>query len=298
MIRKAVFKIASTGGRKRYTDAADVPNVRLAMLSTSNVALEEPVQAGNAVSGALQSRMITLQISDTRAHGVLAALPEGYSESREAIEHLRCEIDKFYGASGRAFMNRLIAEVALDEDALRRKLERRINRFLSEAKNQRVPWGSARALKAFALTFAAGSLARNWGILPKDWGNLRKAVLQVCSNPSRRQEARSPGSALDRVLTYYREHRNRIVRVADLKTPCDKKTFDSTAGFLRRTEGRKELLIPSTRFQRAFPDHARLMKALREMGLTRTEGGERPKLTIKTPKSVCATGRVYCVLLN
>ena len=297
-IRREVFKIAATGGGRRYTDAADVPNVRLAMLSTSNVALGELVQAGNAVSGALQSRMITLQISDTRAHGVLAALPEGYSDSREAIEHLRCEIDKFYGTAGRTFMKRLIAEVALDEGALRRKLERRINRFLSEAKNEGVPWGSARALKAFAITFAAGSLARNWGILPKNWGHLRKAILQVCSNPNRRQEARSPGLAFDQVLTYYREHRKRIVRAADLKTPCDTKTFKSTAGFLRLANGRKELLIPSTPFQRSFPDHARLMKALKEMGLTRTEGGERPKLTIETPKSICATGRVYCILLN
>jgi hypothetical protein len=59
-----------------------------------------------------------------------------------------------------------------------------------------------------------------------------------------------------------------------------------------------ELLIPAARFQREFLNHVAIMRELRGAGLAKTEGGERPKLTIKVPSAVCRTGRVYCVVIG
>ena len=41
-----------------------------------------------------------------------------------------------------------------------------------------------------------------------------------------------------------------------------------------------------------------MMKELRSAGLAKTEGGERPKLTIKAPRAVSEAGRLYCVVIN
>jgi hypothetical protein len=84
-----MFKSAATGSRKRYTDAAAAPNVRVALLSSSNVPLRQLVQARGAVGGALASRMITIQIPKDQPHGVLAFVPAGFASSRAAMEHLR-----------------------------------------------------------------------------------------------------------------------------------------------------------------------------------------------------------------
>jgi hypothetical protein len=51
-------------------------------------------------------------------------------------------------------------------------------------------------------------------------------------------------------------------------------------------------------FQREFPGHIAVMRELRGAGLAKTEGGERPKLTIKAPRAVCEAGRLYCVVIG
>jgi hypothetical protein len=61
---------------------------------------------------------------------------------------------------------------------------------------------------------------------------------------------------------------------------------------------RTELLVLAARFQQEFPDYIAMMQELRGAMLARTEGGVRPKLTIKAPSAICRTGRVYCVVIG
>jgi hypothetical protein len=82
-----------------------------------------------------------------------------------------------------------------------------------------------------------------------------------------------------------------------MATPYSMKKFQAAAGFVRPGKGCKEIFIPSERFQREFPDQASLVRDLRSQGYAVTETGTQPKLTIKTPKSICASGRVYCIRL-
>jgi hypothetical protein len=80
--------------------------------------------------------------------------------------------------------------------------------------------------------------------------------------------------------------------------PYSSAKFQACAGFLRRIAGCQEILIPSAQFQHAFPDHKAIMRELRMAGLARTEGGDKPKLTIKAPNGLCPGGRVYCIRLS
>ena len=84
-----------------------------------------------------------------------------------------------------------------------------------------------------------------------------------------------------------------------MKAPYSEQEFARTAGFLRPVAGGGiEILIPSGRFQREFSDHCQLMRSLKKAGKARTEGGKRPKLTIKAPSRVCCSGRVYCIRIR
>ena len=175
LILKAIFKLASTGPRRRYTDKSARANVRLATLSTSNVPLSELVTAHKAVMGALHSRMCTIRVPENSPHGVLLSVPQGFRNSQKAMEALRANLDVNYGVAGRAFVEHLVKAAADDEAALRARIQKLMDRFYKEVGIE----GSARIRKTFAITFAAGVLARKWGVLPKSWGLLLPALKHV-----------------------------------------------------------------------------------------------------------------------
>ncbi|GEO18063.1 DUF927 domain-containing protein [Microvirga aerophila] len=294
VVSKSVFKIASTGGRKRLTDAKPVPNLRLALLSTSNVPLRRLVKAKGAVLGALASRMITIRIGKDRPYGILDRVPDSFADARQAMQHLRAVINSQYGTAGQSFIARLVKERAADERALGRSIQKRMNRFLKEVEQIRSSHSSIRIENTLAVTYAAGRLARDWGILPRTWGSLLPVLLQIYRSLQKKPVA----SPLDRVRQYVETHREQLVKVESMAKPYTAPKFESTAGFLRCVSGGYELLVPTKLFQEEFPDHRLLMQALKKASLARTEGGNQTKLSIKVPKVICSTGRVYCIRLR
>jgi hypothetical protein len=298
VIKKAVFKLASTGSRKRYTDKSAGANVRLATLSTSNVPLSELVTAHNAVMGALHSRMCTIRVPKGNPHGVLTSVLKGFPNSRKAMEALRATLNVNYGSPGRAFVTELVEAAARDEAGLRSRIKKLMDRFQEEAGSA----GSARIRKTFAITFAAGIIARKWGVLPKSWGPLLPALLQVYEGASAgeaqgatQRPRKSAARAMRRVRRYARRYRNELVPVREVETAYRPTAFNRARGFIRRVDGFEELLIPSRRFQKFFRDPGDLAKTLRGVERIRTEGGKQPKLTIKAPRRICSSGRVYCI---
>ena len=290
VIGKGVFKLAARGGRKRYADKAPVPNVRHATLSSSNVPLAELVPGPDAVRAARQSRMITIQIPKDHAYGVLHSVPEGFANCGTAMDRLRSAVDQNYGRAGRAFIRQLVDAAAADEQALRRRIEK-LTRCLAKLREG----GAARDKNTLAVTFAAGMLARKWGGLPKAWGPLLRSILQVYRLQG---DARAAPSGLERIRDYRRVNRKNLVKISAMKAPYSERDFARTAGFLRPAAGGVEILIPSGRFQQEFPDYRELMRSLKKAGKARTEGGKRPKLTIKAPSRVCSSGRVYCIRIS
>jgi hypothetical protein len=298
MTRRAIFQTAAKGGRKRLTDTVAVPNFNVGLLSTSNIPMREVVHERGALGGALGSRMVTIQIPKENPFGVLAFLPEGIPSSRKAIEHLRRAIDENYGCAGRKFVAHLVRAAAKDRAGLCRRIERLTSRFLGQLDEDAIQGGKARVAKTFAIAYAAGMLARKWGILPKAWGPLLSAILQVYRSVTPPQAtAPSPIPAINKIRAYVERHKAKLVRMRNVQEPYSQKAFQTAAGFLRKTNSCEEILIPTEQFQRMFPDHALLMKELRDAWLAKTEGGKQAKLSVKAPKRLCPTGRVYCITL-
>ncbi len=289
-IEKAVFKNSTSGGRKRLTDPEAMPDdVRVATMSTSNIAMSDAIRATEHVQAALASRMATIPVPD---EGVLANVPKGFRSTAEAIEQLRALVNEHYGTAGRRFVQHLADFAARDEKGLRAEILRLYEKH--RMRSDRVSSGTpARRAKLFAMTFVAGTLARKWGCLPKKWRRLGPSIRAI-----EQSVGTAPGrahSAVERVREYSEENKNSLVEVSDIDAPIDVRLFNGMPGFLRRVAGRLQILIPSARFQAKFPDYQSLMAELRAANRAKTEEGKKPKLTIKTPKGICASGRVYCI---
>lgn len=299
LIRSATFRFASTGTRGRLAGPVMSSDVRMALLSTSNEALSQLVKASKTVVGAVSSRMVTINVS--KASGFLDTVPDHYEDASEAAAELRKDCARNYAHPGRIFAARLVEAAAEDEDKLRRQIAKGMAAFLEQLRHRRGTDGTSERVKTvFTMIFAAGTLARRWGLLPEEWGGLTKSLLNVFD----RMEGRSvttgdtASSALERVKKYAREHGAAIVRVKTMSGPVSFKKFSGSPGYLLRRDGKMAVLIPSDRFQLEFVDHKAMMQELRRLGLAKTEGGKKPKLTVKTPSAICAEGRVYWILLG
>lgn len=286
-VQRLVFKAAKTGSRKRFTDTSDAPNVRLALMSTSNTPLRKHLPP-SAVSNAMQTRMATIEIARDNPLGVFRAVPEGFASSRAAIDELRQAADKYYGTLAREFVRHLVNE---NPQAVSRQILTCIQRF-NRRLDRKFPKRSGRISDTFALTYAAGVLARRWRLLPKRFGSLGPTIMEVFEMTQDPETAKSP-YPFNVVQAFIDRNTKAIVLVDRMKAPLDRATFEKSACFVQNHHGRKEFLIPSVVFRREFPDYRALLKAFRLEGHTRSEIG---KLTIKTPTKICHEGRVYVIL--
>lgn len=292
LIQQAIFSMTSSGVRQRLGDPIGTPHAQLAVISTSNRPLRDLIVGLPDERAALHQRMITIPVASTRAHGIFDFVPTGYRGSAQAAEALRGRIDEQWGRAGSAFVRSMQNNVTDDEERFRAHLAQSL---AYHRENLSCVIAEARVQKCFALVAVAGRLARRWGILPKRWGSLVAAVRAVAREASSDVPMRQDPQAA--IGAYVEQHRADLIEVASLSHPLGQTEFESAVGFLRRMGGRQELLIPAARFQAAFPDHEAMMRSLRASGAAQTEGGRKPKLTIKTPRGICGTGRVYCIRL-
>lgn len=296
VVQKIAFKGATNGSRKRLTDTTAAPNVRVATLSTSNVPQRDLLKAPAAIVDAVASRILTVAIPKEHKLGIFRTVPGGFVSARAAAEHLRTAVDENYGVAGRAFVRQLVAAVSRDKEVLRSKIERLMGELNTAAREEAVVKGKARGEKTVALTYAAGRLAREWGVIPESWGPLLPATLAVYHAHAAAGDAPYAPPAIERVRAFRARNRGKFGRARQGGWPYTEADFLKMPGVLRRKGKQLQLLIPAERFRQEFPDHIDMMKQLRDEGRAQTEGGKQPKNTIKLPGRICrATPRVYCV---
>ena len=291
--RQAAFKVATTGSRRRLGDAVQGEHARLAMLSTTNTPLADLVDGGEGERNAVRSRRITFRIAPDAACGIFATLPSGFENSRAASEAMVEVADRCWGTAGRAFVARLVRALEEDEDGLRALIARALDRY---RRRDAIPTGSARAQKTFALVAVAASLARRWDIFHESWGTPMHLVQAVAHASSRAE--RPEAAPLVALRAYVERNRPALIEIDGLSRPLGRAEFAAAKGFLRQGRMGEELLVSAPQFQAAFPEHEAMMKSLRASGYAQTEGGHKPKLTIKAPRAICVEGRVYCIKLS
>ncbi|WP_157959722.1 DUF927 domain-containing protein [Devosia submarina] len=293
LLQIAVFALFSTEVKRRYTDNGSTDHLRHATLSTTNLPVRELVAARETIQDAIEQRMVTI-IPESK-FGVLDSLPRGFTNSRAVIEALRSASDADYGVAGREFVRRLQLWNSHPQNDLPASVRHRMKHYEAHARSQseRSP---PRITKTFAITFAAGSLAQKCGLVPgTSWellDTIRRVHETVATAP---KDVENDG--LDSIRNYAAANWSEMISFDDLAEAIPEREFEATPGFWRQTDGETELLIPSSRLQAAFPEYRAMMQSLRDSGHARTEGGKFPKLTTKSPRWLCPTGRVYCIRL-
>jgi hypothetical protein len=291
--QQVVFKLGTTGTKRRKGDSPVGEHAPLALLSTTNTSLAELLGASGDISRAAVSRMITIRLAPEAPNGIFDTVPAGSESARAASEALRQAVDQSWGGAGNAFADELVRELSLDENAFRADIDKEIVRWIRKTS---IKFQSARIEKAFALISVAARFARDWEIIPQSWGDPDEMILAVAEMASGSSQLENE-DPFRTIADYVKLNGSSLIEVTKLERPLSSREFETATGFLRRTTLGRELLVPSLRFQRKIPDHQNIMRALRKIGKARTEEGLKPKLTIKTPKTICADGRVYCILL-
>lgn len=293
LTQQAIFNLTSTGERQRFGGAPEKPHSQLAILSTSNRRLCDLVGGLQAERGAMAERLISIHLGESRSFGVFDRVPTGFKSSAQAAEALVAAANAQWGTAGPEFVVQLQKRATRDEVSFRKSLAILLARQVLLLKEMT---DAPRIQKSFALVAVAGQLARRWGILPDGWGSPARAVRAVAAEALSGLDPVKEAAAA--VQSYSDRHRSSLLKVADLKQPLDRLSFDAAAGFLREIEGKTELLVPARQFQKTFPNYRQIVRNLRNNGSARTEMGKQSKLTIKSPKPVCDTGRVYCFRLS
>ena len=290
-VQQTVFRMFGTGARSRVGDLGPPEHSRVAFLSTSNTPLSEMVSGNQLLKDAALSRIITVTIDPARPYGALDALPKGFKDSAEAMEGLRSAVDLNYGWPARAFLERLIKEIAEDEAAFKAKLKRDLASFRSDCRAKAS--SAVRAEKSFALIAVAGRLARKWGVIPKHWGSVSKACLRIQRTLVEVPPPRGK-SAQSRIQEYVSHNKDRIKKISSSDNPDLAITeYENAAGFLIGSGQDMEFIMSTKMYRTIFDGDEMLLRLLRELGLMKTEIGKDAKLSTKTPRKICASGRSY-----
>ena len=161
-----VFRLADGTTKGRYQDY-DQPKYRFVYLTSTNEPLEN-ILAGEriAVSDAASDRLLTLFIGQEREFGAFDFVPVGFSDSGALATSINHAVAKYYGQPIRHFLTRLVAAINEDTEALRSRIAHLIGTFREKVGVDPNSGSETRVADAFGLVYAAGVLAKDYGVLP------------------------------------------------------------------------------------------------------------------------------------
>ena len=115
---------------------------------------------------------------------------------------------KYYGVPIRAYLTKLTAARAAYPERLLRRTRYSVNRFVRATGIDMNDGPAHRVAKAFGLNYAAGELARRYGVLPSGWQEDILDCILTCyrAHVDASQSApsvTSPRSALDQIRTTF-----------------------------------------------------------------------------------------------
>lgn len=120
-------------------------------------------------------RLVDIPADAGKGLGIYEVLPDGISAAQFA-EQLKLSCCKFYGVPQQLFLENLTRDIADDCDALKERIESAMNEFMDEHKIDGSIGYEKRMATRFALAYAGGIFAVNYGILPFGKHDVMKGV--------------------------------------------------------------------------------------------------------------------------
>jgi hypothetical protein len=249
LILNAVYRLTSEEEKIRFTDVGPGGTWRLLFIGTSELTLDQlAVQAGQPVKPGQRVRFPDIVFNGGKGMGVFeelhsAATPQQFAEMLKdaALQH--------YGTPGIAFLKKLTKELGEDPDGLKTWLECRMEFYRKKAGISGWDGPQARVARRFALVYAAGCLAQEYGILP--WGrNDMAAAVHRCHKCVPSELYHPPLSGAEHVAEHIRANRTRFIDLETFAGAMTKKEVLEAPGLIyTRQNGQREYLFSSQQFR-------------------------------------------------
>lgn len=298
VVEEAIYFIAGGRTKGRANDASIRPaSFRTVAVTSDNFPLRRLLgNAGIEHDPSMLVRFIEIAIPSPA--GVLQE--EGLSRAARAerIAGVRQSSHKHFGHVGHRFLKRLVKSWNTDRDELQSSLYRRIQRQQDRLLSSDADNIETRVSKYFALAYATGKLAINYGALPISTAQLRDAVGLAYELHRSAVESSQHSDPIALVRSAIRERYASLV-LLDSSDISDN-TLRSAAGYRKQTSTGEQLLFTKSQFDSLVPSgmgSKRLCDALRRRDLLYPDTGGSPA-SRKNAKKVWigeSRPRAYCI---
>ncbi|UVK39366.1 DUF927 domain-containing protein [Mesorhizobium sp. AR10] len=291
---KMAFKQASSSGRRKF-DHPPAESLRMALLSTGNVSTRDGMKGPDGVARAVASRTCEVSFQGP----LMREVPAGYPDTMSATNHIRVICNQQYGTAGRAFIQEVATAVAQDPVRFRSRIVSLMTAFRAKIGNGALP---SRIVDTFSITYAAGFMAKKWGILPDNDASVMNSciyALQLVPKVGSPQ-AVVQNSATEVIKEVLRAKGRSVFDLGSSAAPKHRVPFETDFGYRWTSQhGETFYYIETSKLREISTDLSRVLKDLRAQGALITEKGRNPKLSIKAPRYIPVSGRrVYCLKIG
>ncbi|MER9163599.1 DUF927 domain-containing protein [Mesorhizobium sp. M0715] len=288
---KMAFKQASSSGRRKF-DHPPAESLRMALLSTGNVSTRDGMKGPDGAVHAVASRTCEIAFRGP----LMREIPAGFPDTMSATNHIRVICNQQYGTAGRAFIQEVATAAAQDPVRFRSRIEELMTTFRAKVGGVALP---SRIIDTFSITYAAGRMAKQWGILPDNEASVMDACMYALELVPK---TRSPQAVVQKSgLEVIREVlRSKGRFVFDLPKNGRVPHASDFAYKWKTKNGEILYYVEPCKLRAEInSDMLRILKELRGQGDLITEKGKNPKLSIKAPRYIPVSGRrVYCLRID
>lgn len=291
----------SQGETKGRMGAIATRQFQLLAVSTSNQPLSSIMNEVPNVADGVLVRILTILVPD-RITGVFDHFPKGFSTLDELRIAMHDISNSHYGHIAPGMAKAILNASNKDLEGLRSSLEKLMQTFMKAAGVAKGDDIDVRRIKPIALAFAAGVLAKRWGVVDGTiWGSFKQPLLRAW------RMAQSPSvpnkvQVGNRLFDYLRKYAEAVVTVpTGNRRKMSDRAFQSTRAFVgKRRDGQWYAAFPPKRMKTRFPGFETDLRILRTAGKLISDAGSlqtkmrvRRSITGREPLD-----RVYSVLLD
>ena len=243
------FQMGSGVTKGRF-DSPQQEGFKFIFVTSANKPFNELLgESHRNIANAATDRLMTITVPAGDA-GVFGELPNGYASYRQFTLALEAGMSDQYGTAMPKFLMKLVQARHKNEKRLKTTIRRKIDEFKAEVGVNDNNGSDVRVAEAFGLVYAAGSFARRYGILPRDFDCLGSA--QHCYN-NFRNTVRIRQSLPERLIAI--AHRPETMRIDAKNLPKLSESKKAEIGaFVRERKGEKLLLMTTAFGKQMFPD--------------------------------------------
>lgn len=277
------FKLFSGSLKGRFGAPAET-DYRLGYVISSNEPLASLLGQSNESARAAADRLITLPVDlSRRPFGVFDSLPANCKSSGVLAQYLMRAAIKHHGHAIRKFLKKLVKARAADENGLRRKIRRHVEKFQEKAGVNFNDGSAVRVAEAFGIVYAAGKLAQKFGVLP--------AELDPCAAALASYQLH-----LAHIGNHHADFRARLhALLADDRIVSFENSDTPPPGALAYIAlKKKELWVPADNITELFADWARIKRS-REVNSYLIREASAYKIKRRLPG--LGQSRIYCFKL-